>query len=221
LDPERLRNQEGRIWLNIASSREVLPGFVNLDNSIYLRVLPVASWVRPFLDPGHREWLDAYRDARSRALLVRHDCRKPLTLPDGCVDHVLCSHFLEHVHPDECQRILADLHRVLRRGGTAHVIVPDLAVLVDEYQKNRGNRDASDHFVRETYLSRDSRGSLRFRLMEFLGSFGLNHRWMYDGAAIAHRVAEAGFDLLDRNDTPSAAYRRDDGISVHVVGVKR
>jgi len=221
LDPEGLRNAEGRLWLNVASSRDVLPRFVNLDNSIYLRMLPLARFARPLLNADHREWLDSYRDAAARTRLLRHDCREPLPLPDACADHVLCSHFLEHVHPVEARAILADLHRVLRPGGTAHLIVPDLGVLVDEYVKSRGEPEAADQLVRETFLSRESRGSLRFRLMEFLGGFGLNHRWMYDGASLRRRVEETGFEVLEGNDTPSSEYRRDDGISVHVVGRKR
>lgn len=221
MEADRFRNQEGRLWLNVACSRSVLPGFVNLDNSIYLRMLPFASWVRPFLNAGHREWLDSFREAAARVRLVRHDCREALPFPDDCAEHVLCSHFLEHVHPSEAQTILGDFHRVLRPGGTLHVIVPDLAVLVEQYLKQTGARwDAADQLVRETMLSRESRGSFRFRLMEFWGEFGLNHRWMYDAASISRRVADAGFELLEENETPSVAYRRDDGVSVHVVGRK-
>lgn len=102
-----------------------------------------------------------------------------------------------------------------------HVIVPEPGLLVDEYVKSRGEcRDAADRRVRETFLSRESRASLSFRRMEFLGGFGLSHRWMYDRESIARRVEEAGFRILEANERPGAEYRRDDGISVHVVGAK-
>ena len=76
MDLEALRNEERKIWLNVASSRQVLPGFVNFDNSPFLRLLPLAPVVRPILTSGHRAQLDAFREARKRAILIRHDCRK-------------------------------------------------------------------------------------------------------------------------------------------------
>lgn len=225
MDLGALRNEEQKIWLNVASSRQVLPGFVNFDNSPFLRLLRLAPLVRPMLNSGHRAQLDAFREARKRAILIRHDCRKRLPLPDACADHVLCSHFLEHVHFEEMQVILGDLHRVLRPGGTLHVVVPDLAILIDRYleKKREGEAaesDAANELVHETFLTRESRGSLRFRLLEFLGGYGLNHRWMYDEASMRARIREAGFEILENSETPSRDYRRDDGISLHLVGAR-
>ena len=47
MDLEALRNDRGQIWLNVASSRQFLPGLVNLDHSPFLRLLPVARLIRP------------------------------------------------------------------------------------------------------------------------------------------------------------------------------
>ena len=43
-------------------------------------------------------------------------------LPDGYVDAAICSHVLEHV--PEPSRVLKELHRLLRPGGTALLFVP-------------------------------------------------------------------------------------------------
>ena len=220
MNPEKLRNDLGRIWLNVASSTGVLEGFANLDNSIFLRLLPLYPVLRFGLGAGHLALIQQYRDARAKAMLLRHDCRKPLPLPSAVADHVLCSHFLEHVSAAEVPPILADFHRVLKPGGTVHIVVPDLALQVAAYTSSRGDPDAADAFVRGLLLRRESAGSLRFRILDFAGSLGLQHQWMYDGDSMAARLAAAGFDLLDRNDTPSGHYRLGDGESVHVVGRK-
>src|SRR5687767_7132017 len=97
MDAKSLRNAQGRIWLNVASSTSVLEGFANLDNSIFLALLPIYPAASPFLPAKYRARFEEYRAAAASASVMRHDCRKPVPLPDECVDHILCSHFLEHV----------------------------------------------------------------------------------------------------------------------------
>jgi ubiquinone/menaquinone biosynthesis C-methylase UbiE len=43
-------------------------------------------------------------------------------MPNDTVEHIYSSHFLEHV--DDVERLLAELARVLRPGGTLELIVP-------------------------------------------------------------------------------------------------
>ena len=45
---------------------------------------------------------------------------------DGPFDAVFCNNALEHLYPHEVLPALAEFRRVLREGGTATVIVPDL-----------------------------------------------------------------------------------------------
>jgi predicted SAM-dependent methyltransferase len=219
---ERFQNARGEIWLNVASSFGALEEFVNLDNHIFMRRFWSVPPVPALLPSKYRGMIDAYRKARSSTILLGHDCRKRLPFPDASVDHVLCSHFLEHVHPVEMERIVRDFRRVLRSGATVHLVLPDLALQVSEYveRKRAGDAAAADDFVRRTLLSREARGRLRYRLLEFTGAFGLQHRWMYDRESLAARVAALGFELLSENRTPSRDYRRDDGESLHVVGRK-
>ena len=215
---EDLRNQDGKVWLNVASSTYPIEGFANLDNHIFLRVLdyPVLKALVPARNRG---MLEAYAKARETATMVRHDCRKPLPLPEGSVDHILCSHFLEHVFPDEASEILAGFHRVLKPGGTVHVIVPDIAGAARAYLAEEGAEGAADAFIEWTLLSKRTRGTLRYRLMELSGGFGLQHRWLYDQASMEAKVRGAGFALLAENNSPSAHWRAGDD-SVHVIANK-
>lgn len=212
------RNRHGQLWLNIASSAHVLPEYVNLDNSIYFRLEPFLPVLRHVLRAAHARDLERYRAAQHRAQVVLHDCRRPLPFPSESVDHILCSHFIEHVYPDEAGVILQDFHRVLRPGGTLHVIVPNLAELVRAYVDGSSSADA---LVEATILTSPRRPSLRFRVLEFLGFEGLRHRWMYDTDAITRRVMTTGFEPTDLARLPSSAVRRDDGRdSIHVAGKK-
>jgi len=44
----------------------------------------------------------------------------------GEFDMVYCSHVLEHVYPHEVHKVVSEFHRVLKPGGKAIIIVPDL-----------------------------------------------------------------------------------------------
>src|SRR5580765_7281577 len=107
----RLKNRHGRIWLNVASSYLVMNEFVNLDNSPFLTLVPYYSILKYLLNADHLETLRAYRDAKSRAMLRKQNCRRRLPVAKESVDHILCSHFLEHVYPDQAAAIIRDFHR--------------------------------------------------------------------------------------------------------------
>jgi len=218
VESPRARNQQGQIWLNVASSCHVLPEYVNLDNSIYFRLEPLLPILARVLSPAHVTNLERYRAAQRRATVVVHDCRRRLPYPDASVDHILCSHFIEHVYPDEAGRILADFYRVVRPGGTAHIIVPDLEHLVRSYL---GRVTSADEFVEATIFSSPRRPSRKYRVLEFLGFEGLRHRWMYDLPGITRRVMDAGFQAADLASLPSKAVRAEDGAeSIHVAARK-
>lgn len=219
---ERYRNSKGEVWLNVASSVYVLEDFVNLDNHVLLRFAAAFPLIKAVLPRKYHALIEQYRAAGAKARLLKHDCRKPLPVASGTVDHILCSHFLEHVYPTEADAILRDFLRALKDGGTLHVIVPDLKDQVMQYLRHaeQGLSTAADEFIKETLLARESTGTLKYRLLEFSGGFGLQHRWMYDHSSMESKLKHAGFQVLDTNDTPSKEYRLNDG-SVHIVVQKR
>lgn len=54
------------------------------------------------------------------------DARELATLQPGRFDAVYCSHNLEHYFRHEVPRVLAGFLHVLKEGGFAHIVVPDL-----------------------------------------------------------------------------------------------
>jgi predicted SAM-dependent methyltransferase len=170
--------------------------------------MPLYPVLRPLLKPGHVEWFTKYKEAQAKARLVRHDCRKPLPFAPNTVDHILCSHFLEHVCFQQAQQIIADFYKVLKPGGTLHVIVPDLAFFMKQYMENAQTKDAANVFLTKTLLSHPQQPSVMFRFLEFTGGFGLQHRWMYDHQSMKSLVESQQFHVLDNNDTVTADYRK-------------
>lgn len=220
-NPNSYKNSKGEIWLNVASSIYVLKDFINLDNHIFLLLRNYLPFLKVVLPTKYHSLMNSYIDATSKATMLKHDCRKKLGFPDNSVDHILCSHFLEHVYPQETKFILTDFMRVLKPGGTLHVIVPDIEVNIQNYlkQKFSGNPAAADNFIKDTLLSKEERGSLKYRIMEFHGGFGLQHRWMYDNLSLKNLIESIGFNVKNKNETPSKNFRQNDD-SVHLVAIK-
>lgn len=216
-------NKEGKIWLNVASSTYVIKEYINLDNHIFLRFLRFFSFFSFAMIRGHKDYINNFFEAKKTAKLLVHDCRKKLKFPDNSVDHILCSHFLEHIFPNEMEFVLKDFSRCLKPGSTLHIIVPDINKHVKKYisesEDDRTKEIAADNLITSTILSRKHRGSLRFRVLEFLGGSGLNHRWMYDYHSMRKKVIDVGFDIIDGKETPSNHYKKNDG-SVHIFAKK-
>lgn len=61
-----------------------------------------------------------------------------IDLPDESVNGVYASHVLEHVESWEIQRALAEVYRVLKPGGSAVILTPDLVAWAKEIVANPG-----------------------------------------------------------------------------------
>ncbi len=73
----------------------------------------------------HSNWTNY--DAKPASHLVhRWDVSRGIPLGDGVADVCYCSHFLEHLTPDIANAFLVETLRVLRPGGVARFVVPDL-----------------------------------------------------------------------------------------------
>jgi len=62
-----------------------------------------------------------------------------LPFPDGSVSHIYTRHCLEHLTRWEGEKFVAECCRVLRPGGTLHIIVPNMAFHMEQF--HHGDRD--------------------------------------------------------------------------------
>ncbi|MDE1164328.1 MAG: class I SAM-dependent methyltransferase [Pseudomonas sp.] len=94
--------------------------------------------------------------------------------PDASFDFIVCSHVLEHV-PDD-RRAIAELYRVLAKGGVAILMVPILTTAtqtdedpleasVDERWARFGQDDHIRMYCREDFLERLRGGGFEVRAM--------------------------------------------------------
>lgn len=64
-----------------------------------------------------------------------HDVRCGLPYADHIFDACYCSHMLEHVMKDQARVIVGEAYRVLKKGGIARFVVPDLEQIARLYLK--------------------------------------------------------------------------------------
>ncbi|MGL6290208.1 MAG: aspartyl/asparaginyl beta-hydroxylase domain-containing protein [Silanimonas sp.] len=126
-----------------------------------------------------------------------------LPFADGAATHVFVSHLFEHLFfPHDAMAFLAELKRVLAHGGRVRIVVPDVAQLVDAYQ--RGDRE---FFAKRAAHWTNARGDGPL-LAQFLNYAGAGpdpgylfeaHKFGYDFDTLAALLREAGFESIVRN----------------------
>ena len=119
-------------------------------------------------------------------------------LATASVDAVYSAHNLEHLPQHDVQRALAEFLRVLRPGGMAWIILPDVQSLAEQIAS--GDLDAE--------LYRSPAGPIT--VVDVLWGHGtaiaagrhyMAHRTGFSAATLQRRLAEAGFDpvKIERN----------------------
>src|SRR3954447_78269 len=100
MNVENMRNSQGKVWLNAGCGPRLIPEFVNLDTNWLVWFAPFYPVLKPLLKGGARSWIECYLDARKdrTARFKFRNCAKPLRVERGSVDHILASHFLEHLY---------------------------------------------------------------------------------------------------------------------------
>lgn len=119
-----------------------------------------------------------------------------LPLPDNSIDHLYCSHVLEHLALEDFRAALRNSYRLLKPGGVFRFVLPDLEGLIKDYQNNN-SIDASMEFMEESYLGRHQRakGLMGF-VREWMGNS--KHLWMWDFKSMKKELEDAGFKSVRR-----------------------
>ena len=147
---------------------------------------------------GHAspEWTNI--DLAHAPHVIRHDIRRGLPFAAGTFDAVYSSHTLEHLTPAAGNALVAEMRRVLKRGGVIRVAVPDLERTVRAYLERLDEaQDAADPRYRWIKLElldqlvRDRSGGL------MLGA-------LRDGSVDRQDVSgRIGDELIEAVDAPS------------------
>lgn len=166
------------VKVNLGSGLFVAPGWVNIDGSIKALI---KGWptlllrqIYPFIDTSgtsEQEFITLLREN----IFIHHDLKYGIPLPDSCADFVYSSHMLHHLYRDDASKLLREVLRVLKPGGTIRLAVPDVEYIFSLYQQGK-REQALEYFFYPV-----PRGDLFTR------------RYQYDYSLLSALLEAAGF----------------------------
>lgn len=112
------------------------------------------------------------------------DVRRGLPFRNSSVESIYSTHMIEHLFPDELERLFLECFRVLKPGGGIRLIVPNLHSAIIAYQENRAEW-FYDSFPRHF----DSIGG---RFSNFVFCDG-QHRTAFDFSYLDEVLRKSGF----------------------------
>jgi predicted SAM-dependent methyltransferase len=120
---------------------------------------------------------------------------------DASIDLIYSSHALEYFDRVEVKRVLSEWRRVLRRGGTLRLAVPDFDALVHVYREY----GKLDMLLGPLYG--------RIAVKTPAGEGRLYHKTVYDFPSMQNLLQECGFEAVRRYDWRQTVHRDYDDFS--------
>jgi SAM-dependent methyltransferase len=204
---------DGRAMLNVACGSKMNWSWNNLDFSLIARLAHHLTISKMLNQIGVLSKLRYERLLRIDPEIILWNLKRGIPFPDESLDVVYSSHFLEHVDLEAAGRLLKEVYRVLKRGGVARIVVPNLQVLIGCYVSSMKKLENGD----ESALKEHQRAIYRlFDQMVRTQSAGTNaqrpfvraverivrggpakigelHRWMYDKHTLRDLLKSVGF----------------------------
>ncbi len=140
------------------------------------------------------------------------DIVKGLPVGANSAKAVYCSHVLEHLSLEECQKAIQNSFKILESGGTFRFVLPDLEYWIHQYV-NDPSPDASKKLLYEIQFGLEKRPKGLFsHFYEYLRTSA--HLWMWDYKALKQELEQAGFVDIRRaqfGDSPDEMFKQVEG----------
>jgi SAM-dependent methyltransferase len=171
------------VKLNLGSGLSVAGGWINVDAS---PVVFFSKWPSSILKMLYKTWgsllgftprfsQSEYCNILKNNIFVHHNIEYGIPFPDESVDYLYSSHLLEHLFREDAKKLLREAWRVLKKGGTIRIGVPDLEYAVLLYQ--RGKKEEA----------------LRYFFPTSKSGYFSRHKYMYDFDTLRGHLEEAEF----------------------------
>jgi predicted SAM-dependent methyltransferase len=144
------------------------------------------------------------------------DLRRGIPFPDGSLEALYSSHFLEHLSYDEIRAFLSESLRALRDGGTISLCVPNARLYLEAYAGRRELTGDQWFGWRPAYNN-----TTRIDIVNYVAYMGGEHRYMWDEENLVYVLSDAGFqDVALRDFDPSLDLAERDFESIYAIAYK-
>lgn len=179
--------------INIGCGTRLVKGYINFDNSLSVKLSKIPSffikimYLFKILSPQHYDFIKFLKKNSVKFC----DARYRIPLNNQTVDNVYSSHTLEHLRFHDADLFLKECHRVLKNGGGIRLIVPNLRLKIEDYNKSK---DADDFYFHLGIFQDSHIKFNKFKsLIRNLLSDSVGHKHMYDENSLKKKLIENKF----------------------------
>ena len=180
--------------VNIGCGTTPTEGWQNFDNSPSLRIakIPFLGTMLGKLGVIDGNQADFITFAREQGIQYA-DGTKTIPLRSNSISILYSSHMLEHLDRNAANRFLTEAIRVLQPAGWIRISVPDLAILIDHYQRS----GEANEFLDRAMMCIPNPSNL-IQKLKLLLSGPRHHLWMYDEKSLSELLKNHGFVNISR-----------------------
>lgn len=171
---------KGLVKVNLGAGLTVRSGWINIDGSLNSLI---SSWPKIIqkvlynMSGAKKNYsFHEYHTILKNNSFVCYNLAFGIPLADNSVDFIYCSHLLEHLTRQQGIALLREIYRVLKKGGTVRIVVPDLAHAISLYSSGE-KEEALNIF----YCGQNCRNDFA------------RHKYMYDFEILRDFLRDARF----------------------------
>mgnify|MGYP000854716970 FL=1 len=179
--------------INIGCGSRLVKGYINFDNSFSVKLskMPLffikIMYLLKILALEHYDFIKFLKKNSVKFCDARH--RIPMN--NQTVDNVYSSHTLEHLRYHDADMFLKECHRVLKNGGGIRLVVPNLRLKIEDYNKSK---DADDFFFNLGIFHDTHINFNKFKnFIRNLLSDSVGHKHMYDENSLKKKLIKNKF----------------------------
>lgn len=139
---------------------------------------------------GKNGWITVDFDAGCD---IRWNLLDPLPIPVNSVDRVYCSHVLEHFFYPDLVKIIREVHRILKKGASFSVCVPNAELYVKAYLSPNGLKEFESKFYTPAFFYHTPIDYLNY--MAYMDG---GHRHMFDIENLLEILQYCGFSTVKK-----------------------
>ncbi len=176
----------------------ILWGAITRNKKFQLKIKNVAITKKPYLNVGcglniepnflnlDYNWLPGIE--------ICADISKGIPLPNESMRGIYTEHCLEHILFSECCFVLKEFYRILKKGCTLRIIVPDAELYIKLYNEHKTGKSPCFPYSEETEGSKYATPMMHLNRV----FRGYEHKFAYDEETLNALLKNTGFINIRR-----------------------